>query len=200
MSRGPGLRSSSIESLGVHHFWGFTPAIDLQDIFSSLDQKLPSVSASHTKEDESKSRSEEPRPELEPIKVLLCNTGDIRHILKTVAQRRRHSLRPLHFYVHEESPEALARHLLLLSIAYDWEQPLSRRANLFLEVFGNALVQERTSKYIAAKRAELIELICNQKGPLAPIVDGSLLRHKAIDELESVFKLWADAVELDSKA
>jgi len=70
-------------------------------------------------------------------------------------------MRDLHFYVQEESPEAIARHLLLLSIAFDWEQPLSRRANLFLEIFGNAMVQERTSKYIAARRVELIELVCN---------------------------------------
>lgn len=39
--------------------------------------------------------------------------------------------------------EVLARHLLLLLVTHDWALPLRRRAHLYLEVFGNALVQVR---------------------------------------------------------
>lgn len=44
-------------------------------------------------------------------------------------------------YVWESQPEVLARHLLLLQVAQDWELPVRQRANLLLEVFGNCLVQ-----------------------------------------------------------
>lgn len=35
----------------------------------------------------------------------------------------------------------MARHLLLLRVAQDWELPIRQRANAFLEIFGNCLVQ-----------------------------------------------------------
>lgn len=54
-----------------------------------------------------------------PVAVLLASPGDLRHVLRTLAQRRfgdcreTKMTRPLHFYVHEASVEAVARHLLL---------------------------------------------------------------------------------------
>lgn len=45
------------------------------------------------------------------------------------------------FYVWEGQIEVLARHLLLLGVAKDWELPIRQRANTFLEIFGNAFLQ-----------------------------------------------------------
>lgn len=44
-------------------------------------------------------------------------------------------------YIWERQIEVLARHLLLLQVAQDWELPIRQRANVFLEIFGNCLVQ-----------------------------------------------------------
>lgn len=91
----------------------------------------------------------------------------------------------------------LARHLLLLAIATDWELPVRQRAAVWLEVFGNALLQvrfssslavrtvsylsasqARTAAYVASKRGGLIDLVCNGRGPqpLASVLDTSLLK------------------------
>lgn len=45
------------------------------------------------------------------------------------------------FYVWEGQIEVIARHLLLLGVAKDWELPIRQRANTFLEIFGNAFLQ-----------------------------------------------------------
>lgn len=47
----------------------------------------------------------------------------------------------LQLYLWERQPEVLARHVLLLRVALDCELPLRQRANVFLEIFGNTLVQ-----------------------------------------------------------
>lgn len=47
-------------------------------------------------------------------------------------------------YIWERQIEVLARHLLLLQVAQDWELPIRQRANVFLEIFGNCLVQVTT--------------------------------------------------------
>jgi len=84
----------------------------------------------------------------------------------------------LQFFIHERNPEVLARNLLLLSIATDWELPVRQRAAVWLEVFGNALLQARTARYVSSKRGGLIDLVCNGRGPepLATILDTSLLK------------------------
>lgn len=46
-------------------------------------------------------------------------------------------------YVWESQMEVVARHLLLLQVAQDWELPIRQKANVFLEIFGNCLVQVR---------------------------------------------------------
>lgn len=65
----------------------------------------------------------------------------------------------------------LARELLLLAVAFDWDLPIRLRANTWLEVFGNCLVQERTQQYIEGKGAELISFVCDNIGGLRDIVD-----------------------------
>jgi hypothetical protein len=93
----------------------------------------------------------------------------------------------------------IARHLLLLAIACDWELPVRQRAAVWLEVYGNSSVQSRTARYVSQKRLALIDLLCNQAGPppLGSLVDFESLRFKARDELEYIFKSWADDVPFD---
>jgi len=62
------------------------------------------------------------------MNILLVCPGDVRHVLKTVAQRFRHAspaaARRLHFFVFDRPAEALERHALLLSVAADWALPV----------------------------------------------------------------------------
>lgn len=118
---------SLLMSMGTVSMWGFSPGFDLLE---------------HTPSSSTSSSSE--TLNAEPLRVLLVSPGDIRHVLATIAHRRRHAgnnARPLHIYVFEKAHEVLARHLLLLQLAQDWKLPLRQRCNLFLEVFGNARVQ-----------------------------------------------------------
>lgn len=133
-------------SMGTVNMWGFSPGFDML-------QDAPAVKATKSEVFTKPATSGQPayaagskESELKPINVLLVGPGDIRHVLVTIAHRRRHDkARPLHIYIYEKSTEALARHFLLLQVAQDWQLPLRQRCNLFLEVFGNARVQVRRS-------------------------------------------------------
>lgn len=159
--------------------WGFSPSIDMQ-------AGLQPSTVANCKEDE-------------PLKVLLVSPGDIRHVLQTIANRRRHEYptRPIHIYIYEHSVETLARNMLLFYITQDWSLPLRQRCNIFLEVFGNALVQERTSIYIEEKAKILTNLLHNETGVLADQFDFSHLKMKTRDELVDTFGCWSRKVRFD---
>ena len=54
----------------------------------------------------------------------------------------------LQLYLLDDESSSTARHLLLLSIAFDTALSLRGRTELFLEVYGNSLIQEKTQLYI----------------------------------------------------
>jgi len=97
--------------------------------------------------------------------------------------------------------ESLARDLLLLSVAFDWSVPLRQRAHAWLELWGNALLPDRTSKYLAKQRLGLIKLVCGDAdaGFLRHVVDLSALKYKQRDQLHDVFASWAHSVQAESK-
>ena len=68
-------------------------------------------------------------------------------------------MRPIHFYLMETPVEVIGRELMLLEILFDFEVPIRQRAGVFLEVYGNALVQERTSRYLERLGYEMRDLI-----------------------------------------
>jgi dynein assembly factor 3 len=122
--------------------------------------------------------------------ILVVGSGDLRHVLTTLA----HSTRPLHFYVAESSLELLARHMLFLTLA---AEPLDRlglqkRSELFLELYGSALVRHHTHQWLQEKATQLIRMVTDldyQQEQL-PILDLSLLKFKERDMLEGIFKFW----------
>lgn len=160
------MGDSSLASIGSHGLWGLSSSFDLLDLHS---------------QDSS-----------EPLSVLLIAPGDIRHILSTVSRRSRHgSLRPIHFYLLEPVVEILCRDVLLLEISMDLNIPIRQRANIFLEVFGNLKVQERTSRYVELLGNRLRDLVVHQRGRLASILDFSLLRYREKDSMEESFKCYS---------
>jgi dynein assembly factor 3 len=175
------MASAVVQAIGHYGTHGFSASFDFLD----------AVEHSSTPADNS-----------EPLRILLVHPGDIRHMITTVSRRRRHNgpesqLRPVHFYVLENPIEILARELLLLEVLNDYEVPIRQRANVFLEIFGNCKVQDRTSRYIEQLGHLLRKLVTNGTGKLEDIVDLSLLRYRERDELEAVFKRYSRAVPFD---
>jgi len=159
-----------MEDGNVNPLWGASPAIDVQDLQEKTE-----------------------------LHCLLVHNGDIRHLIKTVAQRHRHldGDAELHFYLMETSMEVQARNLLLLSVLLDYELPIRQRAGLFLEIFGNSFVQSRTSRRIADMAIALEKLLCDGDGYLKDLVDFGNLKFKDRDVMQEAFQAWGQRVPCD---
>ena len=167
------MGDQSLSSIGYHGFWGLSASFDWLDLHS----------------DDSSD---------EPLSVLLIAPGDIRHILTTVSRRARHgSRRHIHFYLLEPTVEVLCREILLLEISHDIKVPIRQRANIFLEVFGNIKIQERSARYIELLGNSLRDLVVHQKGRLEKILDFSSLKYREKDSMEEAFKCYARSFPFD---
>jgi len=171
-----------INGIGFHSMWGFSPSKDLLNLCENSN----STTDEH------------------PISILLLQPCDPRHIIHTIAHRHRsfetsENPRPIHFYVFERQPEVIARLILLLHIFLD-ELPIRQRASLFLEVYGNSLLQERTEVYVEKAGKLLQQLVIGNEydGHLGKMVDFSFLKQKEVDALYEVFGFWKREKEFDA--
>ncbi|XP_038079414.1 dynein assembly factor 3, axonemal-like [Patiria miniata] len=157
------------DAFGAITWWGFSPALDLQD-------KVRDVETSSD------------------LNILMIGAGDCRHMLKTIALSHRHKKKQINFYVIESNLELLGRHLLLTNLAL--ESPklmgLQEKTELFLEVFGNSLVRQQTRDYIVSKAKDFIRMVTDSDylAQRLPAFDFSLLKFKERDQLEAIFKFW----------
>lgn len=168
------MSDNIVKALGHHGLWGFSPSFDLLESLLNTCDINPTLTE-------------------EPINILLINPGDIRHILHSISRKKRYlhfNQRPIHFYLLDSCVEILARNLLLLEVFIDFEIPIRQRANIFLEIFGNVRVQERTARYIEQLGQKLISLAVNSIATLE-IVDLQNLKYKERDDLENVFKSYS---------
>jgi dynein assembly factor 3 len=173
-----------LQGAGSIRFWGFTPPLDLGDAVSGV------ADASS------------------PLCALLVGPGDTRHLLATLAATAQRSSAAaaagtpapalVEISVYEDRPEGLARQLILLAIALDFELPRRERAEVYLEVLANTLVREKTSAYIASRATVLRRMLAHGEGPLAEHIDVSLLKMKDRDALEEVLQLYAEDVPFDA--
>lgn len=88
----PSAVAMSLVGVGVHQMWGLSPAIDCLEQLRVIHGSN-SAGDGASKSDETNADSTD-----EPINVLLLQPGDVRHVLKTIAQRRAHKYgsRPIH--------------------------------------------------------------------------------------------------------
>lgn len=165
-----------MDGLGNINWWGFSPSIDFLKLIND---------------------NQKPDDNDEYINILIFNAGDQRHILESLASKRKcYPNKKIRFYVYEKMLELYARDFLLLSIAL--EHPtrtgLQEKTELFLEIFGNLLIREHTSKIIQSKANEFIKLITDlealEKSSNLRLFDFSLLKYKERDYLEGIFKYW----------
>lgn len=172
-----------VDGFGAITWWGFSPALDLQDKYQSLLSKLENLDISGDGTGKQGKSA-----------ILIIGAGDCRHIFRTIAHAYRHTKKDLSIYVVENSLEIYARHLLLLSIALEPKERLGlqEKTELFLELFGNSLVRPQASEYLQQKSTEFIRMVTDSDYLEAcmPVFNFSQLKFKERDQLESIFKFW----------
>merc|ERR1719359_1439509 len=138
----------------------------------------------------------------DPLNILITNGADIRHILKTVARRKRTAAgRKLRFFVHEQHHEVHARHVLLLQVINNTSMNVRERMELFLSLLGNTLVREKDSLYVSDIAREFVDLVTDESShPLTNLINLTHLKFKERDILQDIFKGWDKAVPFDIEA
>lgn len=163
---------------GSVSWWGLSPALDLQ-------AESPPMAP------DSQANTEHGTPELD---VLLLGSVDGRHLLRTLAQAALWPSRKFHFYVLENNLEAVARHILFFSLALEDPEKmgLQERSEVFLEVWGNALLRPSVAAFVRAQ-AERLALLVPEPDRLAeqlPWLSLGALKFRERDALEAVFRFW----------
>jgi len=174
----------TLNSIGFVNFWGVTPAMNILK-YSDIKNKTN-------------------------INILISNTNDIRHILKTVSKSLENinstdtnlsNLQPyINFYFLESCKENLTRAILFLHIIHDKKFSIRDRVEIFMDIYGNTLTSSRTAEYIGNTYKELIRLVTGDKkytGILNQLIDFSLLNFKDKDELIEILASYDVKCQFD---
>ena len=156
-----------MDGAGNITFWGYSPSLCLTKYIDKQSDELP-------------------------LRILLLGSGDIRHLLHTLA----YSTRPLHVYILESQLEIYARHLLFLQLIFTSNNQigLQEKCEHYLELFANLHINTHTEQYLKEAATQLIQHITAISGEFqfAPnvTVDATLLKYKEKDFLEGIFQFW----------
>ncbi|XP_008117136.2 dynein axonemal assembly factor 3 isoform X1 [Anolis carolinensis] len=170
--------AGSANGFGTTAWWGFSPALDLQDtcLESSVEHLQPS------------------QDDIPELNILLVGSIDGRHILKTMSRLCRWPRRKINFYVLENNLETVGRQLLFLSLALEpsTKMGLQEKSETFLDLMGNTLLRSQTASYLQEKANLFIRYVTDSDFQVThlPSVDLSALKFKERDQLESIFRFW----------
>lgn len=179
-------------AVGVNQLWGASPSSDLQDAWYLCPETGERGEASGAG-----------RAALDlggdGVHALMMGAADPRHVVHTVALAGRWKARPLSFYVVEETPEAVARQLLLTLVTLQRDTAVEARAQLFLELLGNLRLRERTAALLRESLVpQLLRALGGGEGAdagggseLGRMLDLSHLKYSEADELERAARRWA---------
>ena len=123
-------------------WWGYSPALDLQDVWERYNSKKYEI--------------------VKELNILLIGAADGRHVMKTLAQTYRHENNlKINFYIYEASLDLVARQVMLLTIALESPEELGLhdKTRFFLELYGNSLVRPTTANFIARKSAQFVHMV-----------------------------------------
>ncbi|XP_017054348.1 dynein axonemal assembly factor 3 homolog [Drosophila ficusphila] len=172
--------------------WGISSALDLYDeylkAFKINDDPLP---GDGTSQEEGAGGD----GSLNSLNILICGGADPRHVIKTLAKRYTHRIKPkLNIYVLEGCAEIAARHLLLLGVALEDPESFSLvcKVHLFMDLYGNAVIRPSSHHYMAAKGRALLQIVTDEEKleQLAPMINIEGLKYKERDGLEMSFSFW----------
>ena len=128
----------AFEALGMIQYYGFTPSIN-----ALADSNLTADIKADDRE----------------INILLSENGDIRHILKTMSDllpMEKTKDKPINIYFHERCLENLARAILFFTIMCETAIVQRERMELFLDLWGNCMIRDRTNTYLQSIVQDLI--------------------------------------------
>ncbi|XP_021101519.1 dynein assembly factor 3, axonemal isoform X2 [Heterocephalus glaber] len=129
------------------------------------------------------------------LNVLLLGSVDGRHLLRTLARAARWPRRRLNFYLLEHNLEAVARHMLIFSLALEDPEKmgLQEQSEAFLEVWGNALLRAPVAAFVR-EQASRLALLVPEPDRLErelPWLSLRALKFRERDELEAVLRFWS---------
>ncbi|CAF3306160.1 unnamed protein product [Rotaria socialis] len=156
-----------MDGAGSITFWGYSPSLCLTKYSDKQSEDLPR-------------------------RLLLIGSGDIRHILHTLAL----ATTPIHIYILESQLEVYARHLLFLQLIFASTDQigLQEKCEHYLELFANLHINTHTEQYLKEASTQLIQHITNLNGEFQLAsnltVDTTLLKYKEKDFLEGIFQFW----------
>ncbi|XP_063656427.1 dynein axonemal assembly factor 3 isoform X8 [Pan troglodytes] len=170
--------AGSGRGFGSVSWWGLSPALDLQAESPPVDPDSQADTVHST-------------PELD---VLLLGSVDGRHLLRTLSRAKLWPRRRFNFFVLENNLEAVARHMLIFSLALEEPEKmgLQERSETFLEVWGNALLRPPVAAFVRAQ-ADLLAHLVPEPDRLEeqlPWLSLRALKFRERDALEAVFRFW----------
>ncbi|XP_060223121.1 dynein axonemal assembly factor 3 isoform X2 [Meriones unguiculatus] len=120
---------------------------------------------------------------------------DGRHMLRTLARAALWPLRRFNFYVLENNLEAVARHMLIFSLALEEPEKmgLQERSETFLELWGNALLRPSVAAFVRTQASLLAQLVPepDRLEEQLPWLSLRSLKFRERDALEAVFRFWS---------
>nr|CEL67767.1 TPA: GH22156, related [Neospora caninum Liverpool] len=187
-----------VDRIGFVRFWAAAPALDIVALWRRHCGK--DISAECAAKDETTDPTNDSGGTTDPsgqveenekdLSILLLGIGDVQHILFTAARlwKEKNRAYRVHFFVHEEAPEVLARHLLLLDIVNDTSMSLRE---------GTRISQRKLSILPPV----WCSFVCEERPhPLDALADLSHLKHRQRDEIQEVLAAWHPAVQFDLEA
>ncbi|KAJ3255459.1 Dynein assembly factor 3, axonemal [Boothiomyces macroporosus] len=123
-----------------------------------------------------------------PVNILLANTSDIRHVYPTIAANPQSEI---NFYIIEPQSTVNCRNLLLFNLfVTEDEISVQEQVEMFLDLYNNTSISERTFDYIISASKSLIKTITDSKGILHDMISLSYLKYRERDDLEFVLKFY----------
>lgn len=122
--------------------------------------------------------------------------GDARHILKTVSDivpLKKERKNPINIFLHEKNKENLARTILLLTLVCETGLSARERMEIFLDLYGNCLIRDKSSQYLQGINKELIQLVTEDDkctSVLQDLISFETLKFKDRDEIEDIFSSY----------
>lgn len=138
------------------------------------------------------------------LNVLLSEVGDIRHIMKSLSDvlptLRGPKEKTINIYLHDKQYEVLARALLFLTLICETSLAKRERMELFLDLYGNCKIRDKTDAYLQGVINELIQLVTEDErcaSVLTELVTFDQLKFKERDELEDIISSYYSTHEYD---
>lgn len=138
----------------MYQYWGFSPALDLQDV-AKRTGVLGDGGAADSGGGDSGG---------DDFHALVAGTYDFRHVARTLCRAWRHtggngSDGELRFVTWDLDASHAARQMLLLATLLDFALPRRERAELVLELHGSCFLRERAAEYVERRAKELLEVV-----------------------------------------